>query len=343
MTEQKMRDKISDTSFVQKDVDMGPKIARKRSALNWLWLLGALWVAPSSLMSQTQPPAEAAAAKPDQSTVQSPQASGSPVKVFLTVSGKRISSAVPTPSELVVSVDKQPASITSLRPAKNDKLLFALLVDVSGSNRSKAGEIKAVALQLFKELSADGNDGFLVTFNAQVQVMMSNSPLQLSQVQAALDAIQFGGGTALNDAIWKTCKHLLSRSGNPGIDRRVIVVITDGDDNYSRANQSEAEQIAQEEGVTIFSLATSSIDPSYTQGITRLKEISRSTGGLRISPDDRSVHADDGVLHLIEAVRDQWVMTILPQQVSDQKLHSLSVKSSQKGVHLSAPAQILLQ
>ena len=208
---------------------MWPRIARKRSAMSWLWMLAALWVTPYSLMSQTQPPAEASTAKPDQLTAQSPQASGAPVKVFLTVSGDRHSSAVPTLSAPIVSVDKQPARVISFHPAKNDKLLFALLVDVSGSDFEKVGEIKAVALQLFQELSTDGNDGFLATFNDQI--MMSKSPLQLSQVQTALDAVEFGRGTALYDAVAMTCR----QTGTP---RALIVLSHDSRPSGELADRS---------------------------------------------------------------------------------------------------------
>ena len=51
----------------------------------------------------------------------------------------------------------------------------------------------------------------------------------------------------------------------------------------------------------------------------------------------------DGVNTLLHAIQEQWVLDILPHQARDQKLHSLTIKSSEKDVQLSAPVQILLQ
>lgn len=76
------------------------------------------------------------------------------VEVFLTASDKHGSPAVPTQSELSVLVDKQPAEIGALRPAKSDALLFAVLVDTSGSTARSADLIKQVTLQIFQNLGA---------------------------------------------------------------------------------------------------------------------------------------------------------------------------------------------
>jgi hypothetical protein len=52
---------------------------------------------------------------------------------------------------------------------------------------------------------------------------------------------------------------------------------------------------------------------------------------------------EDGVPLLLEAIHKQWVLCVVPSQVHDQKMHDLSVKSSEKNVQISAPARILLE
>jgi Mg-chelatase subunit ChlD len=132
-------------------------------------------------------------------------------------------------SELSVSVDKQTAQVNTLRAAKSDALLFAVVVDASKSDAGGAALIKKAALQLFQGLSTDGNRGYLVLFN--VSVAISHKPLQVSEAQSVLDATKFDGGTAVYDAIEQTCIQRLSRSGNPDTPRRVILLIPDGEDN----------------------------------------------------------------------------------------------------------------
>jgi Mg-chelatase subunit ChlD len=121
------------------------------------------------------------------------------VQVFLVASGKHDSPAMMAQSEVSVSVDKQPAQVETLRTAKDDALLFAVVVDTSNSAASGADWAKKAALQLFQGLSTHGNQGYLVLFDHSLA--MSARPLQVSQVQRVLDATKFNGGTAIYDAI----------------------------------------------------------------------------------------------------------------------------------------------
>jgi VWFA-related protein len=259
------------------------------------------------------------------------------VQVFLTASGKHDSPVTLAQSELSVSVDKQPAQVNMLRAARSDALLFAVLVDTSNSNAAGAAMIRRAALQLFQSLSINGNRGYLVLFD--VSVAISTQPLQVSQVQSVLDAAKFSGGTAVYDAIEQTCIQKLSRSGNPDAPRRVILLISDGEDNQSHVNRTAAEETAEKEGVAVFSLITQSslVGP---RGEQFMKEVSQDTGGWAIADGRKPT---DGVAPLLRAIEDQWVLSFVPAQSLDPKLHSLGIKTSQKDIHISAPAHIFLQ
>jgi hypothetical protein len=64
------------------------------------------------------------------------------VQVYLTASFKNDSNAMLVPSELLTLIDTQSAQITSLRTAKEDNLLFVLMIDTSTSQARKAKSIK---------------------------------------------------------------------------------------------------------------------------------------------------------------------------------------------------------
>jgi hypothetical protein len=254
--------------------------------------------------------------------------------MFFTASAKDHSPEMPSLSELDASIDKQPVQITSLRSATDDKLLFALVLDVSTSQAPRAGPIKEAAMQLFQALAASGNQGYLVVFD--VGVMKSKRPLQFSEVQGALDRIKFGGGTALFDAIGQTCTTILSRAGNPDFPRRAIVLISDGDDNQSRMTPKEAIEAAEKEGVAIFSLATSS---AQGPGERFLGDATRNTGGQ----ESTAKNIEDGVKPLLSAINGQLAIDLASPVPPDQKLHSFVISTSNKNVQLSAPAKILIQ
>lgn len=257
------------------------------------------------------------------------------IQVYLTAAGKADSAPTLTQSELTASIDKQPVQVTSLRSSKDEKLLFALLVDTSKSRASQAKSTREAAMLLFQSLATDGNQGYLVLFNETSS--MSKRPLQTSEARETINDIQFGGGTALYDAIYSTCRDILSRYKNPDFPRRVIILISDGGDNVSRVYQSEAEGIANAQGVAIFSLATP--NPNYERrGELILNDVSNPTGGKVILDGG----LEEGVAPLLAAINRQWVVSLVPQQVPDKKLHSLVVKTTQRGVTLSAPSKIFL-
>lgn len=255
------------------------------------------------------------------------------VEIFLTASGKHSAPATLDQPQLTVTLDKLPAQVTSVRSAKNDKLLFALLVDVSTSNRKDSVSIRKTASQLFQDLSTGESRGYLVVFD--VSASMSKRPLQPSEARNVLEGLQFGGGTALFDAIAKTCTTVLSKSGNPDTPRRVILLLSDGDDNQSHTSPQEAVQAAEREGVSVFSLNT--MGPAGV-GEHILAEITARTGGQAII----SEKAEKGEMALLAAIDSQWVLSLVSPPNSNQKLHSFAVKSSQKGIQISAPEQIAL-
>jgi VWFA-related protein len=254
---------------------------------------------------------------------------------FITALPKDNSPAVLQEAALSVRVDKAVAQIKGVRSAKDDPLLFAVVVDVSGSDASAANSIKEAAFQLFQGLATAQNQGYLVLFNDRVAT--TQAPLSLSEAKQALDSATFSGGTAVYDAIEQTCRQKLSRSGNPARSRRVILLISDGEDDASYVNHKKAEQAALEEGVPVFSIVTQG-PPVGPQGEKFLKEISQMTGGFATDKDlKRAVSLS------LAAIEAQWVVTLVSAQSANRNLHSIQIRCTQKDVRISAPSGALLE
>src|ERR1035438_1205834 len=279
---------------------------------------------------------------------QSAPSSNRPLQIYITASGKDDSPPIPTLSKLSGAIDKQAAQITSVRSANADKMRFALLVDASNSETKQAASICDAAVQLFQGLLEQGNEGYLLVFNEQV--ITSSKPLQLSEVRQVLESgvrqahecVKPCGGSAINDAIAFASQKLLNKPGNPETPRRVILLISDGEDNASKIYLGEALDIAIKEGVAIFSLqtGTSEMGSSEARHARLFFEVaSLDTGGRTFRPK----RVEDGVPLLLEAIHKQWVLEVVPPQVPDQKLHTLSIKSSEKNVQISAPERIVLE
>jgi hypothetical protein len=129
----------------------------------------------------------------------------------------------------------------------------------------------------------------------------------------------------------------LSRSRYPERARRVIVLISDGEDNLSHVNHTKAEEAALEEGISIFSVVAG---PSVAEsrGVKFLKEASQKTGGLSTDKDiKRAVHL------LLAAIDAQSEVILDSAQAGDGRLHPIKIKSSQKDIHIYAPDAVLLE
>lgn len=269
---------------------------------------------------------ETVIAAPAQSSPEKPD-----LQVFLTAFARGDSAAVLQEAELSVLIDGAPAQLKTVRPAKNDPLLFAILVDHSGSDAHTGESIKEAALQLFQGLRTDQNQGYLVLFNDRIGV--SRDGISALQAKQVLDSTRFYGGTAVYDAIEQTCIQKLSRSGNPA--RRVILLISDGEDDASYATQKRAEEAALREGVSVFALET---NDTHMRGDKFLRKLSQETGGFFTDKDFKKA-----VPAAFAAIDAQSIITFSPTQSTDKNLHAMKIKSTQKDVHISAPNSVPLE
>ena len=92
-----------------------------------------------------------------------------------------------------------------------------------------------------------------------------------------------GGGTALFDALYKTCHDQMLTLRDTIAVRRALVLVSDGDDNYSRALQSDAIKECQRAETIVYAISTN-VSPSKDKGDEVLNQIATATGGQAFYP-----------------------------------------------------------
>jgi VWFA-related protein len=128
---------------------------------------------------------------------------------------------------------------------------------------------------------------------------------------------KLGTQTALYDAIWQFCdEKLRSVSG-----RRVLVVITDGEDTYSRADLRDAIDIAQRTETTIFAISTKAglagTVPGVQMGQVRdradsnLVKLAEETGGMAFFTGDM-LALEKSFSRINKELRAQYLVTYKP-------------------------------
>ncbi len=180
--------------------------------------------------------------------------------------------------------DEKIQSITNFSSETDLPLTIALLVDTSGSIRDKLRFEQEAAIEFFYSTLRRGKDKALViSFDSGVDLLQdfTDDPEKLSD---AVRKIRAGGGTSLYDAIYLAVNEKLTNQ--PG--RRVLILISDGDDNSSRTSLTETLEVAQKNFVTIYGISTNSAayfgSKEQDRGDKTLKKFSEETGGKPFFP-----------------------------------------------------------
>jgi Ca-activated chloride channel family protein len=180
--------------------------------------------------------------------------------------------------------DNRPQIVTNFSSESDLPLTIALLVDVSGSIRDKLRFEQEAAIEFFYSTLQRGKDKALViAFDSAPEVLQefTDNPETLAN---AVRKIRAGGGTALYDAIYLAVDRKLA--GQSG--RKVLIVISDGDDNSSRLSLTETLESAQQNNVTIYGISTNSAayfgSKEQDRGDKTLRRFSEETGGKPFYP-----------------------------------------------------------
>jgi VWFA-related protein len=180
--------------------------------------------------------------------------------------------------------DNRPQVVTNFSSETDLPLTIALLVDVSGSIREKLRFEQEAAIEFFYSTLQRGKDKALViAFDSAPEVLQefTDNPETLAN---AVRKLRAGGGTALYDAIYLAVDRKLA--GQTG--RKILILISDGDDNSSRLSQTETLEVAQQNNVTIYSISTNSAaffgSKEQDRGDKTLKKFSEETGGKPFFP-----------------------------------------------------------
>src|SRR5499426_641010 len=258
-----------------------------RSLLSGLVLLLAVSSVVTAPREQQQRPATAPAApaqqpRPNNDTI---TVDVNLVNMLFTVADKKGKFVTNLKKEdFRVFEDEKPQTITNFSSESNLPLTIALLVDTSGSIRDKLRFEEEVAIEFFYSTLQRGKDKALViSFDSGVDLLQdfTDDPEKLAD---KIRKIRAGGGTSLYDAIYLAVNQKLA--GQEG--RRVVILITDGDDNSSRVSMTETLEAAQRIEVTLYAISTNSTaffgSKEQERGDKTLKKLAEETGGKAFFP-----------------------------------------------------------
>jgi Ca-activated chloride channel homolog len=181
---------------------------------------------------------------------------------------------------------------------------MGIIVDNSGSMTSKRAKVAAAALELVKQSNPD-DEVFIVNFNDDAHF---DQPLtnDLKKLQAALARMEARGGTAMRDALSKSIDYV-KRNGKK--DKKVLVVVTDGNDNSSDISLEQLLRQAHNSEVLIYSVGLLNEEEAREARSAKraLKSLADASGGMDYYPKSLS-DVQEITPRVAHEIRNQYIL-----------------------------------
>jgi Ca-activated chloride channel homolog len=188
-----------------------------------------------------------------------------------------------------------------------------VVLDISGSVKNKLRQAQR-AVREFLRLSARGDEFFLVTFKDKPELVRGFTT-HPEDIEADFAVAQPSGWTALYDAIVLGINHMKRAS----LNRRVLLILSDGGDNNSRYSEGEIRSLVREADVRIFSISMESHTPV-------LDKLASDSGGRAYQVHDLDNLPEAAAALSAEAHAEYVLGFTPPEHLRDGKYHSVKVQ-----------------
>lgn len=225
-----------------------------------------------------------------------------------------------TQNDFLILEDRVPQQIETFSDDLGQSLpvYVAVLMDTSPSTAGKLKFEQESAMNFIQTVVRTRKDQVLfATFDHEINLRQDFTN-KLDLLDRAVSSVKkTGNQTALFDAIWQFCDEKLRTAAG----RRVLVVITDGEDTYSRANIRDAIDIAQRTETTIFAISTKAGFLSTVPGVEAgevkdekdraLVTLAEETGGVAFFTGDM-LSLERSFNKISKELRAQYLVTYKP-------------------------------
>jgi Ca-activated chloride channel family protein len=225
-----------------------------------------------------------------------------------------------TKNDFLVLEDKVPQQVETFADDLGEALplYVAVLMDTSPSTAGKLKFEQESAMNFIHTVVRPRRDRVLfATFDHEINLRQDFTD-KLDLLDKAVDGVKkLGNQTALFDAVWQFCDEKLRSVAG----RRVLVIISDGEDTYSRANIRDAIDIAQRTETTIYAISTKagflSTVPGVEAGEVKDKKdrdmttLAEETGGVAFFTGDM-LSLERSFTKISKELRAQYLVTYKP-------------------------------
>jgi VWFA-related protein len=206
---------------------------------------------------------------------------------------------------------RAPAQVYSFTQQTNQPLRVGLVIDASTSIRARFKFEQQAATEFLLSILRPRTDrAFIMGFDVSSYVTQgfTNNP---DLLETGLNKLKPGGGTAMYDAVYRACRDQMLRGIPENAEvRKALILVSDGDDNQSRAYMDEAIKMCQRAETTIYTISTNT-SPTRERGDDVLKKMAQATGGSAFYPQ-RLEDISNEFHRIEEELRSQYSLAYKP-------------------------------
>ena len=230
---------------------------------------------------------------------------------------------------------KPPQSIVRFSQNTDLPLQIGLLVDTSGSVHGRFQFEQEAATGFLQHTIRPHYDyAFVMGFNARGKVAQDYTD-NVSLLSVGIQHLEDGGGTALYDAIYNSCKDKMLKDDSDRPIRRALIILSDGEDNQSEHTLNQAIWMAERAGVIIYTIST---DDSglILRGDKILQQLADATGGRAFFPYKmKDIKSSFSAIE--DELRSQYVVSYHPADFdANGRFRSIEITSSKKDLQVRA-------
>jgi Ca-activated chloride channel family protein len=241
--------------------------------------------------------------------------------------------------------NKPPASIVGFRSEAQLPLRLALVIDTSESVTNRFSFEQAAAANFADKVLTGREDlAFVVGFSNSV-LLVQDFTADNGEISEAINKLAPAGGTSVWDAVVFAADKLASRPETQPV-ARVLVVISDGEDNSSSSTLKQAIEAAERDEVTVYAVSTHEdfitvVLPKQTTalGDHALKTLADRTGGTALLPGSLG-HLSHSLDDLQAVIRSRYMVSYRPAPFKrDGLYHSIDITAQKSGHKLHVYAR----
>jgi len=204
---------------------------------------------------------------------------------------------------------RPPQKVRQFVQQTNLPLRVGIMLDTSSSIRQRFQFEQEAATDFLLQVMHPADRAFVEGFDVQTDVAQDFTN-RVDLLDTGIRRLRPGGGTALFDSMYKTCRDEMLTLKQDYAVRKAIVLVSDGDDDYSRSLESDAIKMCQRAETTVYTISTN-VGPSRDKGDDVLQQIADATGGQAFYP----VKIEDvaqGFHNIEEELRSQYLLVYTP-------------------------------